>query len=96
MSIREYYIRRMRKNSKNFSNSELEAVFAGWDEQEIYNMFKNTTHWRLLVLKVRLFELVATLPLPMRKILSFGYWLVFGRIVHYPVELIMMVNTWEN
>lgn len=83
MNIRDYYIARIRKHNADFTNSQLEAVFAACDEQEIYNIMHNNTSWKLLVLKVRWHELLHTL-------VPFVY-----RHFTYPSELVDMVNKWH-
>jgi len=65
-------------------------------EYEIYEFYKHTTRWKLAVLKVRLYEGWMSTPKFIRQFWAFGYFITFRRKLKYPVELIELVNKWEN
>lgn len=67
-----------------------------YTEREIYEHFKHTTRWKVLVLKVRLYEFIYALPYPLKLWVAGIYYILYWQNMIYPVRLIDLVNRWEN
>lgn len=70
--------------------------YSEYSEEEIYDLFKDTTHWKLLVLYVRLYELFTVLPPIIQYIIRCAYKIVYWKSIVVNNDIITMVNTWET
>ena len=69
--------------------------YSEYSEEEIYHIYKNTTHWKCLILYVRLCELFNSLPVIMQYIIRFAHKTVYWKSIVINNDIIDMVNKWE-